>query len=311
MTQNSPDQVNAPESSPPLTAENTESPALTTTTAAEAGIAQNVSESSASSQPAEMPGERLAAKRRQMRWSIDEAARKLKLAPRQIEAVEANDFAALPGMATARGFIRSYAKLLELEPEPLLELIAGEPNPAFEPIVVRRPLPSSGFPGRRYASSSGSHRGAARNMAGLALLVLIFLAIVAFSANRMGWLPLPFNIGGLGVIPAPETIAEAPATSQFNSDLPLAEPIPPAQPIKQANALEINPRQDAWVEITNEAGNKLVSRLMKAGSSERFDIAEPVVLVIGNASGVDASFRGEPLNLRSVARDNVSRLSLK
>lgn len=309
MTENSPDQVNAPQSSP-QTAANTESPALTTSTVADSVASEKASDSTAP-HSAEMPGERLAAKRREMRWSIDEAARKLKLAPRQIEAVEANDFAALPGMATARGFIRSYAKLLELEPEPLLELIASEPNPAFEPMVVRRPLPSSGFPGRRYASSSGSHRGDARNMAGLAVLVLIFLVIVAFSANRMGWLPLPFNLSAIAAKPAPETQAEAPATSQFNSDLPLAEPVAGSKSIDQANALEINPRQDAWVEISNQAGNKIVSRLLKAGTSERFDITEPVVLVIGNASGVDASFRGQTLNLRSVARDNVSKLSLK
>jgi len=217
----------------------------------------------------------------------------------------------LPGMATARGFIRSYAKLLELEPEPLLKLIASEPNPAFEPMVVRRPLPSAGFPGRRYAASSGSHRGAARNMLGLAVLILIFLVIVSFSANRLGWLPLPFNLGSSADKSAAETMNEVPVTGQFNSDLPLAKSGADTKSIDPANALEINLRQESWVEISTQAGNKLVSGLMKAGSTERFDITEPVILHIGNASGVDASFRGQALNLRAVARDNVAKLSLK
>jgi len=50
---------------------------------------------------------------------------------------------------------------------------------------------------------------------------------------------------------------------------------------------------------------------MRAGTTERFDVSEPVILVVGNASGVEANLRGQPLNLRAVARDNVSKLSLK
>jgi cytoskeleton protein RodZ len=65
------------------------------------------------------------------------------------------------------------------------------------------------------------------------------------------------------------------------------------------------------VEISALNGNKLVSRLMRAGTTERFDVSEPVILVVGNASGVEANLRGQPLNLRAVARDNVSKLSLK
>jgi cytoskeleton protein RodZ len=50
---------------------------------------------------------------------------------------------------------------------------------------------------------------------------------------------------------------------------------------------------------------------MKAGTTELVEVNEPVVLVIGNAAGVDASLRGQTLNLRAVARDNVAKLSLK
>ena len=43
----------------------------------------------------------------------------------------------------------------------------------------------------------------------------------------------------------------------------------------------------------------------------RSEVDEPVILVVGNAVGVDASLRGQALNLRAVARDNVAKLSLK
>ena len=50
---------------------------------------------------------------------------------------------------------------------------------------------------------------------------------------------------------------------------------------------------------------------MKSGSKELFEINEPVVLIVGNVSGVQAKLRGQVINLKAVAHDNVSKLNLK
>jgi cytoskeleton protein RodZ len=76
-------------------------------------------------------------------------------------------------------------------------------------------------------------------------------------------------------------------------------------------SLEVVVAQDAWVEITTMSGTKIVSRLMKTGSKELFEVNEPVVLIVGNVSGVQAKLRGQVLNLKAVAHDNVSKLNLK
>jgi cytoskeleton protein RodZ len=268
--------------------------------------------------PVELPGARLAARRVEMRWSHEDVAAKLKLAPRQIIALETDDFASLPGMAIVRGFIRSYAKLLELDPEPLVELIAREPNPAFDPMVLRRPLPSMGFSGRRYASFT-RHKNNARRMAGLGALVLIFLLVIVFAGRQMGWFALP-SMNAL--ISATSSVADISAMtgSEANNAANDSPALPSGDKLEEmvsspaldaAHALELKLREDTWVEISNMNGTKLVSRLMKAGTTEKFEIKEPVVLVVGNATGVDARLRGQSLNLRAVARDNVSKLSLK
>lgn len=74
------------------------------------------------------PGARLAAGRSAMGWSIDQVASQLRLAPRQIISIEADDYAALPEPAVVRGFIRAYAKLVKLEPTSLIALISVEPG---------------------------------------------------------------------------------------------------------------------------------------------------------------------------------------
>jgi cytoskeleton protein RodZ len=263
--------------------------------------------------PTALPGELLAARRNELRWTLQEVSQRLKLAPRQITALEANDFASLPGMASVRGFIRSYARLLELDPVPLLEMMSNEANPAVDPLLLRRPLPSRGFPGRRYAPPSGHRRGS-RRLTGLAVVVIVFVGALAFAAYRHGLPTISIDVPSVStVFGSWKDLVES--TPSEATDQPVLAPdaaaVAEQKSIDPSHLLELKLREDAWVEISALNGNKLVSRLMKAGTTERFDMSEPVILVVGNAGGVDANLRGQPLNLRAVARDNVSKLSLK
>jgi cytoskeleton protein RodZ len=55
--------------------------------------------------------------------SVNDVATRLKFAPRQITALEQGDLASLHGMTFIRGFVRSYARLLQLDEEPLLDAL--------------------------------------------------------------------------------------------------------------------------------------------------------------------------------------------
>ena len=65
-------------------------------------------------------GKTLREAREQLGLSVNEVANRIKFAPRQIESLEADDYARLPEAAFVRGFVRSYARLLELDPARLL-----------------------------------------------------------------------------------------------------------------------------------------------------------------------------------------------
>jgi cytoskeleton protein RodZ len=264
--------------------------------------------------PAQLPGELLAARREQMRLSVDEVSSRLKLASRQILALEENDFAQLPGMATVRGFIRSYAKLLELDPDPLIALVATRKDPAIDSVVARRPLPSPGFSGRRY-SPPARHRSAARRLSGLAAVILIFVGSLAYIAYRNAWMSLPtIDVSATmrSLTPSIPVTPPAPAPDAVLPVEPNAPVVAPPVALTPDSALQLRANQDAWVEVIAVDGErKLVSKLMKAGTTELVEITEPVVLVVGNAAGIEAALRGHALNLRAAARDNVAKLSLK
>ena len=88
----------------------------------------------------------LASARQAAGLSIEEAARQLKFAPRQIEALEAGQLQRLPGGTFVRGMVRSYARLLRVDAEPLLAQIAAQvPPPDDERLAhrYRQPVPFS------------------------------------------------------------------------------------------------------------------------------------------------------------------------
>jgi cytoskeleton protein RodZ len=250
----------------------------------------------------------LAKRRKEFRLSVEDVSNRLKISPRQIAALESDDFAQLASMATVRGFIRSYCKLLELDPAPLIAMLSNEPNPAFDSMVVRRPLPAPGLRGRQ---SPPPRRRSSSKWPSLVMAAAVVIALV-FIAYRYEWFSVP-SVDYAKVIDALPPLTGGREASSPEAGSEKAGVLSSLGIVaSSASALEIKAREDSWVEVTTVEGERrLISRLMKAGTTELVEVNEPVVLVIGNAAGVDASLRGQTLNLRAVARDNVAKLSLK
>src|SRR6059058_5180297 len=90
-----------------------------------------------------VPGKTLAAQREAMGWTVEQVADQLKLQVRQVVALEAGDYAALPSPAVTRGFVRAYAKLMKLDPAPLVAQIAMESPPTPDSSATVTPGPAS------------------------------------------------------------------------------------------------------------------------------------------------------------------------
>ena len=65
-------------------------------------------------------GEVFSSVRNAKKLALKDVSNNLRLSVKQIEALENNDFSSLPPAMITRGFIRNYARLLELDAEPLL-----------------------------------------------------------------------------------------------------------------------------------------------------------------------------------------------
>ena len=97
-------------------------------------------------------GRALAEAREAQGLQLADIAQQLKFMPRQIESLEAERFDALPGPTIARGMVRTYARFLKLDPEPLLARMVGRVDaPDATPHLAARfnqPVPFSDH-GRR------------------------------------------------------------------------------------------------------------------------------------------------------------------
>lgn len=297
------------------------------------------------------PGAQLQAYREAHGWTIEQVASQLNLAPRQIQAIERDDYAALPGMPIARGFIRAYAKLLKVDAAPLLANMADQPAATDESTALRRTMPSTPF--FEASLQSRTQRSLKRKyIAGVAIVALLLAAIWAM--QQTGILPGLDISGSLnptvkegsvapsgstsessepvpsisGDTTAPESVpavnvpgsveSEA-AASNTMPDVAVAPPVaaPDANAVKGdgavpgKEALVLKMREDSWVEIKSSNDRTVFAQLVKAGTTETFAVKEPLSLVIGNAAGVDATLRGSPLELEASARSNVARLNVK
>jgi cytoskeletal protein RodZ len=77
-------------------------------------------------------GEQLKQARESARLSIPQVVQAIRIRAHYLEAMEADDFSAMPSAAQARGFFRSYAEFLKLDADELIERQRNEAAPVTE-----------------------------------------------------------------------------------------------------------------------------------------------------------------------------------
>ena len=97
-------------------------------------------------------GKALREARERLGLSVNDVANRIKFAPRQIEWLEADDYVRLPEAAFVRGFVRSYARLVELDPVQLISCLPSsyvKTESVQDVKSVNVPMPSA-LSARRY-----------------------------------------------------------------------------------------------------------------------------------------------------------------
>jgi cytoskeleton protein RodZ len=271
-------------------------------------------------------GARLRAGREAAGMSLDQVAQQLKLAPRQVKALEDENFGQLPGRTFSRGFVRNYARLLNLDPE---ELLLHLPDVAHAPALGSPALHSTGAMIAELPSAASTKPNFARWMIPLALVACI-IAAAAYEWYRGGLAPLgeaprskaPVaesrpNSSAASALPNPLASGvddKVPGIANASIGAPAIATKPPEAPAAEATAtdapLVLVYAGPSWTEVRDRTGQLLVSRLVDANSVEPVRGTPPFDVVLGNAPAVTITYHGKPVDLTQYTRQNVAHFTL-
>ncbi len=298
-------------------------------------------ESSPVLEPRLSPGGMLSRRRLERGMSLDDVAQRLKYGVRQIQALEGDDYPRLPGPTFVRGMIRSYAKLLELDPAPLLSELQRREIPAQVMVDLRT---------KRIPFPDGAKRSTQvyAVMSGVVVLIaaaVIFEWQVGFAA--LG--PATFQKSGSDLPVAtddPSFPSEAKPTEVARINTDAGQSATQDVPVVQANVL-IAPgpsatvatgvalpapavvraprpdpanhkarivlqfQRDSWVEIKQGDGRIIMSQMNRSGSEQELGGNPPFHVVIGNAPNVRLVYNGQTVDLRPHFKVDVARLTLE
>ncbi len=299
---------------------------------------------SAGSSPSERPGTAGAAllsERRRQGLSLGDISRQLKLSVRQVEALERDDYAGYKGPVFIHGFIRNYAKLLGLDPEPLIRATDARLKPPQVPAAA----PSD----PEHSRPVGTDQRKRRFWPAAAAVIVVGIAIsVYFGARRA-----PDAGRGAPTLATRDNPAASPKSSPGAgagaATKSKAEPKPEAQsalkpsikpgakpetktesmtdtaersiPVATGGAIIADAsglvtvrmifEQESWVEIKDRSGNTIFGQLNPAGSRRKVSGDPPLSVVVGHAAGVRLFQGDKSIDLAPHTRVDVARLTLE
>lgn len=274
--------------------------------------------------------------REQLGLSVADVAAQIKFAPRQIEALEADDFGSLPEAAFLRGFVRSYAKILHLDAQILLAAMPQVKSAAAEliPASVEVPFPAAYSPQRQTLILWGA----------ALLLALIVIGFTVWSPLRQSRsvkietpVSLPSEIQTLTepVIQKHDTVEPSnaaepkPRTSVTEKQAAVrAAKVTSASAVPQTRTNDSATRDDtpartgrlrlvfdeeSWTEITDRDGKIISSQVNPRGSELNLEGRLPLSLVIGHAATTHLYQDGEPVDLTPYINSSsvVARITLE
>jgi cytoskeletal protein RodZ len=246
-------------------------------------------------------GETLSNARRTRGLSVDDVAADTRIRATLIRAIESDDFRLCGGNVYARGHIRSIARVVGVDSEPLI----AEFDTAHQ---VERPVVAVAV-----AAQSTDHEIVSRSerrrpnwtaAMATALAVICIVALGGLVAHHLGG-----KSGG-------QQAKKPPATTPQTSTAPSTPPsTPPTTSTQQASAdratmLVRTVHGTTWLSITSKTGTVLFEGTLAPGEEKKFTNRHGLTFVIGNAPAVDVVVNGHdigsPPSSGNVSRGDVS-----
>ena len=214
---------------------------------------------------------------------LDRIAAETRISSRFLQAIENEDFHVLPGGIFTRGFIRSYAERVGLDPEQAVadyEKLSEVREPS-EPVVT------AGAPARKinrqlYPVAIG----------GLILLIVIFYIVTRDSGSPPETASLPTAPVSQPVTPSTQP-APVPEVAVAAPEVAASAPAPSTD----ALALDVEAKETTWIKVMADGASVLPGEILEPGATRRFTAKTSIEIAIGNAGGLSLKLNNLPVKV--------------
>jgi cytoskeletal protein RodZ len=214
-------------------------------------------------------GERFRAAREARGMSVSDVAEQIRIRSLYLAAIEDENWNMIGAPVYVRGFLRTYARFLGLDPE---EAVA-----AFN---RTQPVPQTPAAREAEQARGGSSWAGPALLWGAGIVAVLLIAFVVFSE-----LTMPRRGGPATVVASAAPVAASPATS---APPPTQTPAPA---VGGAKSLALVLSAPSWLRVTVD-GNVSMEGTFPAGTSKTFH-GNSALLRIGNAGGVEVYVDGK------------------
>lgn len=231
-------------------------------------------------------GERFREAREQRGLSLSEVAEHLRIRSVYLAAIEDENWSVIGAPVYTRGFLRTYARYVGLDPE---EAVAGfNAASGAEPV---QPVAPPRSPAGGYAREPASLRPVLWIAGAIALALIGFVIYLSLTPTRTTQVATSAAASS-----SPQATATASATAA-----PAALPTM----LPQVRTLAIHLTAPSWLRIVVD-GNVSIEGTFPAGTSKTFH-GKTALVRVGNAGGVQISVDGKPLGRLGASGDVVER----
>jgi cytoskeleton protein RodZ len=298
-------------------------------------IESNVTDLSADGDNLVTVGESLQRARASMQLSVLDIADALHITPTYVNLIEKNQFQKLPAAIFTRGYIKSYARLVNLPIDDVLALYFQQTVDVPIESQMRSSVNEYGVSVRRHGVKWAvgiilgvlflptlawwyAHRNVAETITTTLAVSEPALEATTVSADIINSNISPMmdaipDQSATILPPIQNTLVEMTAVTAVTKEIvaPIPEQAAPSKTVdleKTQDALQINFTGKSWVQVKNIDGVMLHDAEHQAGESITIDGKSPLYVWIKNANVVAMLFNGAPVKMENIDNKGAARL---
>lgn len=282
----------------------------------------------------ESPGLVLRAARESAGVHIAALAGALKIPVSKLEALESDNFAALPDAVFARALASSVCRILNLDPASILKLMPKGEGASFS--TSSSDINTAFKDTSRKTGRIALREHATRPISIVVILLLLGVLALLFipfgsespvitaagmqvdidaSQTESAAVPEAPPSASLSAIATLESNVEASSTPQavasMLSESPSAATPEASDVVVPTKILEFKALGESWVQVRDATKAVIFERTLAKGETASTAGALPLTVVIGRADATEVFIHGKNFPLAGVAKENVARFEVK